>query len=75
MDAPIVGCESVMAPMPPLKFRGKLFVKACIKRTWFDKNYVAVDFWRQPTEEEWNTLSEQKWEKKLAEEFRKVQAT
>jgi len=44
-----------------------------MKRIWFDKNYFPVDFYRWPTDEEFETLSESEWETILAEELRQIQ--
>lgn len=78
---PIVGCESIMIPTPPLELDGKMYVAECTKRIWFDKNYFPVDYWRSPTQEELASLKEaqrkdqwrKEWNKTLQDELKKLQ--
>ena len=77
MKEPIVGCESIMVPNPPLKLFEKVFDYSCERRIWFDKTYFPVDFWRAPTEDEFKVLSSERarkeWQKKLRRELKMLQ--
>ena len=80
-ESPIVGCERIMIPTPPLEYNGKMFDAECTKRIWFDKNYFPVDFWRSLTKKEFESLTKaqrkdqwmQKRKKTLHEELKKLQ--
>lgn len=72
-EKPIVGCESIMAPMPLLEICGKTYDTECSRRTWFDRNYKVVDFYRWPTHEEFEKLSPEEWRARLAEELLRIQ--
>lgn len=74
-NKPIVGCESIMVPIPTLERCGKTYDRFCDRRVWFDKNHFPVKFYRWPTDKELNSdLTGEQWEKMLQDELEKIQA-
>lgn len=69
------GCLRFMGPLEPLiEFEGKTFGAMCVMRIWFDKEHQAVDYWREPSQQEWDhmtekTLAPEEWDKILKEEL------
>jgi len=57
VDKVVFGCERMMASVPLTTISGITFDRCCVKRILFDKNYVPVGFWREPTKEEWDSVS------------------
>jgi len=53
----VFGCERMMASVPLTKIFGVTFDSCCVRRILFDKNYVPIGFWREPTKEEWDSVT------------------
>jgi len=74
MDVPIVGCESIMAP-GYFEWKGNIYTAFCIKRTWFNKDYEAVEVWDpSKMQAEWERLgrlSPEEFWKEMAKEVEK----
>jgi len=72
MEKPIVGCESLYVPTPPLKIGRKTFGTCCVRRIWFDENYFPVDLW-DSTKITDDMTPEEFWDL-MAKELKKAQA-
>jgi len=71
---PIVGCESIYVPVPPLKYKDKTYGSCCVRRVWFNERYEPVDFWRDPTQHEFDQirkrqLTGEEWQRRLRKEL------